>query len=226
MTLKYLYLDTANINHIRQYVKTDAIAGVTTNPSLMAKEEKGVYIKKLVEICEIIEEHASSRKHLSVEVTTLDPHDMCMQALTTRDALKGYSKIDLYIKIPIAAATLPVITRLADHGVKVNATAAMNLLQAKLAEDAGARIVSFFYNRMLDRGIDADREINNYIHNFRRSPLVICGSIRKAVDVQKCWMAGSDIVTASVKVIEEMAFHPGTEEAINQFQKDIDAWLS
>ncbi len=226
--IRNLYLDTANLKEINQYVQTDAIAGVTTNPSLMAKETKGDYLAKLIEICETITVNALSRKHLSVEVTTLSPNQMIDQACYLRDNIldKFNQKVDLYVKIPFSAATLPVISRLTEVQVKVNATAIMTALQAKIAEDAGAPIVSFFYNRALDRAVRVDEEIGLFANTLRRSSRIICGSIRKPDDVKKCWMAGADIVTASVKVIEEMVYHPGTEEAIERFQKDIDAWLA
>lgn len=237
--MRSLFLDTANIEEIREMVRTDAIAGVTTNPSLMAKEEKGDYLSKLEEICTVINTEGSSRKHLSVEVTTLDPVEMQGQALALCDALARFERVDLYIKIPVMLETLEVISRLTDRKVKINATACMTTLQAKLAEDAGAHIVSFFYNRMIDGGCTSkpdSHELKAYARmgamqelqqfsNLKRSSQIICGSIREPFDVYECWCYGAEIVTASLKVIKGMVTHPKTTEAINQFQKDIDSWL-
>lgn len=220
--LKELFLDSANLDEIKSLIKTDAIQGVTTNPSLMAKEAKGGYTQRLLEICTALE--GTGRKmHLSAEVITSDPSKMVEQALTLNEALKN-DRVDLHIKIPVMLATLPVITELANKKVKVNATACMTALQAKLAEDAGATIVSFFYNRIKDANEEPDTVLEQY-GRLRRSSKVICGSIREPVDVYRSWLSGADIVTASLKVITKMISHPQTDKAIAQFQKDIDTWL-
>jgi transaldolase len=222
--MKELYLDTANIGEISEMLRTDAIQGVTTNPSLMAKEQKGSYTQKLDDICQMFQAYSTGRKHLSVEVISLDPKIMYQQAFTLKEALGKYDKVQLHIKIPVMLETLEVISKLSDNGIKVNATACMTALQAKLAHDAGAPIISFFYNRMIDGGVDADLELQRFAE-LNRNARVICGSIRKPDDLRRCWLSGADIVTASMKVIKETITHPKTDEAISQFQKDIDAWL-
>lgn len=220
--LRELFLDSANIDEIRMLVRTDAVQGVTTNPSLMAKEAKGGYTQRLLEICELLD--STGRKmHLSAEVITSDPSKMVEQALNLNESLKN-DRVDLHIKIPVMLETLPVITELAHKKIKVNATACMTALQAKLAEDAGAPIVSFFYNRIKDANEEPDDVLAKY-GRLRRSTRVICGSIRKPDDVYRSWLNGADIVTASLKVIKEMISHPQTDKAIAQFQKDIDTWL-
>lgn len=221
--MKQLFLDTANIDDIKALVQTEAIQGVTTNPSLMAKEAKGKYHQKLLDISNVLID-TGRKMHLSVEVITSDPKEMVVQALRLRDALHD-DRLDLYVKIPILFETLPVITELSNKKVKVNATAAMIASQAKLAHDAGAPVISFFYNRMLDGGVPAEEEIHRFSDELNRNSLIICGSIRHASDVLKCWRNGADIVTAGVKVIKEMITHPKTDEAVRQFQKDIDTWL-
>lgn len=231
--MKELFLDSANMDEIALCVRTDAIAGVTTNPSLMAKEAKGDYVKKLNDICQLFQTYAKARKHLSVEVTTLDPDKMYGQAHELQEALGlDFDKVQLHIKIPVMFETLEVISRLGDDGIKVNATACMTALQAKLAHDAGAPIISFFFNRMIDgahgnNGRDlALMQLSDFSEELNRNSRVICGSIRKPQDLSDCWRNGADIVTASFKIIKETLVHPETDKAIQQFQKDIDAWLS
>lgn len=231
--MKELYLDSANLEDIVLCVRTDAVAGVTTNPSLMAKEAKGDYIKKLDDICQMFQTNARARKHLSVEVTTLDPDKMYGQAHELRDALGKYDRVQLHVKIPVTFQTLEVISRLGDDGIKVNATACMTALQAKLAHDAGAPVISFFYNRMIDEYNGAQDahmralgQIATFSHEFNRNSKIICGSIRKPDDLLNCWVNGSDIVTASLKIIRESLVHPQTDKAIKQFQEDIERWLS
>jgi len=237
-----LYLDTANIDEIKRLTRTTAISGVTTNPSLMAKEEKGDYVGKLKEIAE-----ETIGMHLSVEVITLEPREMVKQAIELRDELKD---VDLFVKIPVTLDNLTVISHLeVNEKIKVNATACMTADQAKMAMDAGASVVSFFYNRMKDGKLDADDELRRFA-NFRTNknyvyeskmmfgatrcysiydipmPKVICGSIRKPEDITACWAAGADIVTASMKTIEQLISHPQTDKAIQGFQEDIEKWLA
>lgn len=226
-----LLLDTANLDDIKKFSKTTLISGVTTNPSLMAKESKGNYVDKLRRIRDGILEarKGGSGMHLSVEVTTLDPNGMIDEACQLEEVLgrKGSeSGVDLHIKIPVMPQTMRVLGELRQKSVKTNATACMTAMQAKLACDAGADIVSFFYNRIIDGNEDASNVLNNF-HALRPHHVkVICGSIRKPDDIQKCWFSGADFVTASPAIIELALMHPQTTIAINKFQEDIEKWLS
>lgn len=227
-----LFLDSANLEEIRSLSLTSAIDGFTTNPSLTAKEEKRPYKDHLLDIAKILEESYPLivPRHLSVEVITADPEKMVAAALDLRALLNPFM-VDLAIKIPVALSTLSVITELeSQHDVRVNATACMTADQAKMAMDAGASYVSFFYNRMLDGGLNANLELNRFATfrsnvNMEDSVKVICGSIRKPEDVLRCWENGADIVTAPYKIIHNMSYHPKTEEAIIKFQTDIEEWL-
>lgn len=244
-----LLLDSANIEDVKRIAFTDAISGVTTNPSLMAKEEKGDYTHKLIDIAEVLNE-SGTRKHMSVEVITLDPDEMVEQAVDLAKHFESKPLVELHIKIPVTLDNLQVITALESKGIKVNATACMMHSQAKMALDAGASIVSYFYNRIIDGGgIDPNTEIHRtsrYMVSRERSvssfpeamlssqkgyitvpgpPQIICGSIRKPEDVTACWLHGASHVTASMKIIEQLLSHPQTDIAINGFQKDIEAWL-
>ncbi len=231
-----LLLDSANIDEIRKAVATRAFAGVTTNPSLMAKEEKGDYLTKLREIAKVIDERmklsvrlsaalqteVTKSMHLSVEVTTADPTKMADEALRIIDGISPHGG-SLHIKIPVMLETLSVITELAKRKIQVNATACMIASQAKLASDAGAAVVSFFYRRMLDGGIRADNEIAEY-RAVGGLAKIICGSIRAPEDVMNAWKAGADYVTAPMSIASAMMTHPKTTEAIARFNKDIEAW--
>ena len=233
-----LFLDSANLSVIQRMMGLDCIAGVTTNPSLMAKEEKGNYLDRLREIADLVSSSGTrSPRHLSVEVITLDPSEMLVQADQIRNVLMPFEKhLDLYIKIPVTLDNLEVISKLNNYGINVNATACITWSQAKLAADAGAKIVSFFYNRALDGGGIPLEEMYHFQGTMDHQPVIegvivqsgtaiICGSIRKPIDVLLCWEAGAQFVTASEKVIQEMSEHPQTDLAIKQFQGDIDKWL-
>jgi transaldolase len=256
-----LFLDSANLEEIRWAAGTRAISGVTTNPSLMAKEEKGDYISRLFEIVEdiaAIRRGLGGRFHLSAEVTAPDPAGMYKQAIDLHSLLPAPERldvVDLHVKIPIMLETLEIITNLKRDGVRINATACMTAAQAVLASDAGADIVSFFYNRMIDgnmspKNMDVSDTFGQgarvYVPGqapreraqsqiFQFSELrgktdvcadIICGSIRTPEDVLECWRSGAEIVTAPMRVIREMVQHPKTDEAIRQFNEDITKWLS
>lgn len=240
-----LLLDSADITEIKNWVQSDVIAGVTTNPSLVAKETKRDYLEMLQEIAKIVNDsvrdigkQTATRKHLSVEVTTLNPDKMIEQAIQLDKFLQRFSKVDVFIKIPIMPETLRVISTLRhEHHVRINATAAMTSLQAKMASDAGAHVVSFFYNRILDYKMQQEKERNgikkqhpnDVISEYKvrlGGNLVPCiiGSIRTVDDVAECWDQNADFVTVGPKVLRQMMMHPKTTEAIEQFQKDFDDW--
>lgn len=222
----FLFLDSANLNDVKSIVGMQSIKGVTTNPSLISKEEKCDYETHLTNICNIIQAESTFVRHLSVEVISLDPGTMFHQADRLYHTLsESYDKVNLHIKIPVLFETIDVISRLVERGVKVNATACMTMEQAAIAHDAGAQVISFFYNRMLDGAEDADLQIRRFCNNHNNSSLVICGSIRKPSDVYKVWTAGADVATVSMKVYKEMLKHRQTDVAVKQFQEDIDKWL-
>lgn len=232
-----LLLDSANLDSIKRMMQYDCVAGVTTNPSLVAREEKGDYTQKLLEIANVMGSRPLRyKRHLSVEVTSLDPEEMFKQAIQLKLDLQRFQRnIDLYIKIPVTFENLAVISRLQSHGINVNATACMNSIQAKLAADSGARIVSFFYNRIRDGKDSPNVAINEFISIREKTTMegtivltgnaIICGSIRSKYDVLDCFKENVEFVTASEKIIREMCEHPQTTIAIKQFQEDIDAWL-
>src|SRR3990167_3915438 len=157
-----LLLDTANIDAIKKFAETGIIAGVTTNPSLMAKESKGDYVEKLKEIADALMLNRGGLSHLSVEVTTLDPKKMIEEASQLNEILRARGKLDLHVKIPLMLETLEVIGWLHDMKIKVNATACMTALQAKLAQQAGADVVSFFYNRIKDGSGSPDQVLEEF----------------------------------------------------------------
>lgn len=229
-----LLLDSANIDEIRRFSQTEAVAGVTTNPALVSKEQKRDYIDFLTEIATIVNNsvvttggRTYSKKHLSVEVTTLDPDEMIKQAVALNTAIRlNKMNLELFIKIPVMPETLRVISVLRyDKQLMVNATACMTATQAKIASEAGAHIVSFFYNRMLDGG-EGGNEITRFVSMNTERSKVICGSIRKPLDLSTCWALGADYVTASAKIIDEALMHPQTTKAVDEFQEKIDKWLA
>lgn len=234
-----LLLDSANLEEIELLTKTSAIAGVTTNPALMAKEEPGNYVDRLVEIVNILKKGEKYRyMHLSVEPTSVEPEEIYNQGMEIINRLNpltigSETKVMIHVKVPVTLANLEIITRFTSFKVDVNATACMTALQAKLASDAGAKIVSFFYNRIKDHSYEREatngqdpRLVLDEYDGLAASAKVICGSIRTPNDVLNCWQHKADYVTAPKKVIEAMLKHPATDKAIQEFKEKIDAWRS
>src|SRR3989344_5371839 len=151
-----LFIDTANLADIEMALRM-GVKGVTTNPSLLAKEPKSNYAKhmmKIVELCKNYGDHCS----LSVEVFSNDQKEMVRQA---KKFIKEIKYKNLAIKIPIGFEgqnNLSVIKELAQDGIQVNATACMTSLQLLLSAEAGARYVSLFYNRLRDSATEKGRE--------------------------------------------------------------------
>lgn len=238
-----LLLDSALPEDIQAVIPTGVCAGVTTNPSIMAKLPKGASYQVQVEnIARQIREldpgkkdriglHEISDLHLSVEVIDPFGESAYTQARLLNDVLMKYKIANRYIKIPITFENLSVIKRLQQYGIKVNATAAMTAWQAKLAFEAGAAVVSFFYNRMIDGYASAgiangrDRAMNEIGEASHYGVPIICGSIRKIDDVDECLRMGAKYVTIPRRIFEEMTKHPKTDEAIANFTKDIQEWL-
>lgn len=240
--MKKLLLDTANVSDISLYCQTDAVCGVTTNPALVSKEARAgrSYEDVLVDIISASKFPFHPKEHFSIEVTTSNPSKMLSEALELVDKVKDVvpDRNTLHVKIPLTVETLSVISELRRYGVKVNATAIMTMAQAALAEQAGANVISFFYNRMTDpwsNDVDKNRvldEINKYVklRNENTSdvllrPKIICGSIRTVTNVLDAWQRGADYVTVSPKILREMAQHDQTDKAIKEFQEKIDTWL-
>lgn len=248
-----LFLDSANVEEIRSFLSSKAISGVTTNPSLVSKEKKKPYVEYLCEIYDAVKEagiRSKARKHMSVEALGKTPEELFKSAEEISSVLQSRSRSGndflctlagiernkdvspgIVIKIPFSLENLTVISDLAEVNIPVNATACMNSSQALLASAAGASVVSFFYNRIKDGHGDPLAVISSFnrlskIRDNEEFP-VICGSIRSMFDVEQCWELGPNIaVTASAKIIRELVEHPQTTKAIDQFNEDIEKWLS
>jgi transaldolase len=219
-----LFLDSANLNDIREIADNDIVSGITTNPSLLAKEPKAAFFDYIHAINRIVK----GRIPVSVEVFASAPLEMIAQA----QELKKVMPAGLVVKIPIGWAELGVIGQLVRMGIPVNCTAIFTTGQAVMALAAGAEYVSFFYRRMQDRGaappalqtIRNTRQIYNSEPDRVDTAEIICGSIRATDDVIDCFLAGADIVTCSLPILKKMCEHPGTTESVAKFMADSKGW--
>jgi transaldolase len=220
-----LFLDSANLQDIENGLARGHLSGITTNPSLLAKEPKSNFhghIKKIVELIE-----ADGRNlPLSVEVFAVKPDEMIAQA---EEILEKIPYAELNIKVPIGWDELKVIYALAKRDIKVNCTCIFTEEQCVLAANAGASYVSIFHCRLKDMGGDPVKVIEGtrrILDDAGHPAEIIVGSIRMQSDILEAHLAGGHIVTAGAKVIEQMSSHPGTDKSVQGFLKDFQGWIS
>lgn len=206
------FIDSANVNEIREAVSLGIIDGVTTNPTLVAKEKRE--FRPLVEeICSIV------NGPISVEVVSLDCDGMVKEA-------RELAKIspNIVIKIPMMKEGLKVVKLLKGEGIKTNQTLIFSPSQAILAAKAGATYVSPFIGRLDDIshfGMDLVRDIVSIYSNYGYETEVIVASVRNPLHVVDSALAGAHIVTIPFAVIEQLAKHPLTDIGIKRF---LDDW--
>ncbi|MBR5318969.1 MAG: fructose-6-phosphate aldolase [Peptococcaceae bacterium] len=206
-----LFLDTANQAEVEEAVKMGVISGVTTNPSLVAKEG-GDYIERVTYFCDLV------GGPISVEVLSSDADGMLQEA---RELAKLHENI--VIKLPITAESLGVIKQLKAEGIKTNATLCFSANQAILAARAGAAFVSPFVGRLNDIGQDGMvliEEIKTIYNNFGYDTEIIVASVRSPRQVTEAALIGADIATIPFKVLKQMVSHPQTDLGIAKFEAD------
>lgn len=206
-----IFIDTANIDEISEIAKWGILEGVTTNPSLIAKE--GRDFKEVVkEICEIVD------GPISAEVISTKWEDMVKEA-------KELAKIhkNIIIKVPMTEEGLIAVKELKKNGIKTNVTLIFSVGQALLAAKAGASYVSPFLGRLDDIGVDSEHFLKNVVEVFSKLDEeceIIAASIRNIEHVTKCARIGADIATVPYKVLKDMTKHPLTDAGIARFLKD------
>lgn len=226
LTNMKIFIDSANLADIEEALRRGFARGITTNPSILAKEKKTDFQKHIRKIIDLVQKHGYDIP-LSVEVFTTDPTEMITQAEQFVKSFGDYSNLN--IKVPIGWQELGVITELRKRGVKVNCTACMTLPQAMMGALAGANFVSLFYGRIRDGGCDPltiVRQTHGVFKERGMATEIIVGSIRQVSDIHEAVVAGADIVTVQPKFFQEMVSHPKTDEVVRQFLTDFKNWLN
>ena len=206
-----LYLDTANVDEIREAVKWGVICGVTTNPSLAAREDED-FAKILPSICELV------NGPVSAEVIALDYEGMVREG---RKLAAIHQNV--VVKIPITPEGMQAVKTLAQEGIKVNVTLVFTVNQALLASKAGAAYISPFIGRLDDighRGVDLVSDLVDVIRLHDLKSEVIAASIRHPEHVTAVALAGAHIATMPFKVLKQMFKHPLTDSGIESFLND------
>ena len=210
------FIDTANVEDIRKANDMGVICGVTTNPSLIAKEGRD-FNEVIKEITTIVDGPISGE----VKATTVDAEGMIAEG---REIAKIHP--NMVVKIPMTVEGLKATKVLSSEGIPVNVTLIFSANQAILAANAGAAYVSPFLGRLDDintPGIDLIRNISEIFDIYGYDTEIITASVRNPIHVTDCALAGADIATVPYKVIEQMTKHPLTDQGIAKFQADYKA---
>lgn len=208
-----LYLDSANIEHIRYANSLGIINGVTTNPSLLAKEDPKVDVKKrILDIFKMV------GGHLSVEVISTDTKGMLKEA---EEILKWFPEAT--IKIPMIPSGLSAVKYLYKNSIPTNVTLVFSANQAIIAQNAGASYVSIFMGRLDDISTDSNNVIQDISeiwdrHNYES--LIIAASLRNPLHLTQAAMAGAHIATVPYNVLMQSMYHPLTDAGVKKFLED------
>ena len=208
----HIFLDTANIEHIRHAARLGVISGVTTNPTLVAREEAGDFRVAILEICSMVP------GPISVEALSLDAEGMKQEA---RELSSWHDNI--VVKIPVSEAGLEAISVLSRENVKTNFTLCFSANQALLGALVGATYVSPFVGRLDDIGHQGMEVVVDAVEIFKKYDLhtqVIAASLRHPLHVIAAAKAGAHIATVPYNVLMQMIHHPLTDSGIARFAED------
>lgn len=206
------FIDTASLDEIREVTEMGLIDGVTTNPSLVAKEGDVDFKEHLAKICAIV------KGDVSAEVTALDTEGMLREG-------RDYAKVapNVVVKCPMTLDGLKATRTLRGEGTKVNMTLCFSAAQAILAAKAGANYISPFIGRIDDiatDGMQLIRDIVQIYDNYGYATEVLAASIRHPMHIVDCALAGADVATIPFKVIQQLVKHPLTDKGLEAFLSD------
>jgi len=206
------FIDTANLDEIKEANELGMIDGVTTNPSLVAKEGDVDFKEHLAKICEMV------KGDVSAEVTSLDTEGMLKEG-------REYAKVaqNVVVKCPMTLDGLKATRILTEEGTGVNVTLCFSAAQAILAAKAGARYISPFIVRLDDvatDGMQLIRDIVQIYDNYDFDTQVLAASIRHPMHIVDCALAGADVATIPFKLIKQLVQHPLTDKGLDAFLSD------
>jgi transaldolase len=205
------FLDTANLNEIREAASTGVLDGITTNPTLISREGNS-FEDQLLKICAIVD------GPISAETVSPDVAGMVAEG-------RHLSKLhrNIVVKCPMTREGLKATKSLSDEGIRVNVTLVFSAPQAILAAKAGAYFVSPFVGRLDDigeNGMELIRDIVQIFDNYEFKTEVLVASVRHPIHIVQAGLVGADICTLPAKVFEQMLKHPLTDRGVEQFLKD------
>ena len=206
------FIDTANLDEIKEASEMGLIDGVTTNPSLVAKEGDVDFKKHISKICKLV------KGDVSAEVTAIDTAGMLKEGRELAKIAKN-----VVIKVPLTLDGLKACRTFRAEGTKVNVTLCFSAAQALLAAKAGATYISPFIGRLDDiaqDGMQLIRDIVQIYDNYGFTTEVLAASIRHPMHIVDCALAGADVATVPYKVIQQLVKHPLTDKGLESFLAD------
>ncbi len=209
-----IFIDTANLKEIKEAASMGILDGVTTNPSLVAKEGYKDFKDLLTKICEIVD------GDISAEVVSMTCDEIVKEG-------KELAKIhkNIVIKVPLIKEGLKAVKIFSSEGIKTNVTLCFSPMQALLAAKAGAYLISPFVGRLDDishNGMDLISQIVQIYRNYDYKTQVLVASVRHPLHVVDAALMGADVVTVPFKVIDQFVKHPLTDIGLTNFMKDWD----
>lgn len=206
------FIDTANLDEIREANELGLIDGVTTNPSLVAKEGDIDFKEHIAKICEMV------KGDVSAEVTALDTEGMLLEGRELAAIAPN-----VVVKCPLTLDGLKATRRFREEGIKINVTLCFSAAQALLAAKAGATYISPFIGRLDDiaqNGMQLIEDIVQIYGNYGYETEVLAASIRHPMHIVDCALAGADVATIPFKVIQQLVKHPLTDKGLESFLAD------
>lgn len=223
-----LMIDSANVQQIEKALGWGFIDGVTTNPTILARELSGtqdcsvsVQGNVLLDHLVALRKMLGSDRSLHVQVSASDCVTMVKEGLLIADRLGS----DTYVKVPVTDEGLRAIKALHDHGIKVTATAVTSVMQGLLASYAGADYVAIYYSRMKLAGLDAfgiAKALNERFSKDLRHTRMLAASFRTPEDIAECYSAGAECCTVKYSLLEQALSNPVTNEALDAFSCNWD----
>lgn len=211
-----IFLDSANLNEIREAASWGILSGVTTNPTLIAKEKGADFQSTIQEIASLVD------GPISAETISLDADGMVREG---KDYAKWHPNV--IVKVPSTTEGLKAVSRLAAEGIRTNVTLCFNANQALFAALAGAFVISPFVGRVDDTGVDGMQLIREIAQIYREDPnidtMILSASIRHPRHIIDSALAGAHIATCPFKVLEQSMKHPLTDTGIERFLADWKA---
>jgi len=218
-----IFLDSANVDEVRRWLEYGVVDGVTTNPTIMLKDEGYDMEERAKEIAALI-----YPRPVSVEVTTNHHEQMIDEAR----GLANWAP-NIVVKIPVineyGEPCLGVVKALVQEGIRVNMTACLSFGQVVLGAKAGATYISIFAGRVADEGHDATKLIRDaveWLAGWEYPSKIIVGSVREVINVQDAALAGAHVITVPPQFMDKLIDHRYTRETVRQFNQDAEKALA